>query len=213
MKLKIGKAFEDGYNVLINNPVLFFIGFVYAVIIKLLEPQMPHMMTNYRMVMDYFTYGGINLIAIVLLGGFLNGMIIVLSAKGKKFSVGSALNLVASRFIVIVLASIIAVAIISLGLVVLIIPGIFLAIRLLFYDQAILLNNQDVVESLKMSWNVTKGNWWRIFALVILIALVTLIISLPISIFNKILADFVASTFVVPWAVATYTKAYLQLKR
>lgn len=211
--LKIGKAISDGVNVVKDNPIMILIGLLYGVVIKLVEPKG---LDQAYLNSDFFSIissASINLAFIILIGIFVNGIMIVLSAKGRKFSLGSAINLVCYKFFVLLFASIVSFMIIGLGFIALIIPGIFLSMRLLFYEQAILLNNKGIVDSLKMSWNVAKGNWWRIFGLAILISLISLLISVPLDLINKTIADFVAATFIVPWVAATYTKAYLQLKR
>jgi len=216
MKLKIKKSIADGFSSIKANPVLILIGLFYTIIIKLLEPSYLSPLNGritYNLSEMFFSYGGLNLIAIILVSIFINGVMIVLVAKGKKFSLASALKLVASKYVTLVLASILGFIINVLGLIALILPGIFLSIKLFYFEQAVLLNNKGIVESLKTSWNVTRGNWWRVFALVILIAIISLIIIMPVSFLSKIVADFIGGIFIVPLTVVAYTKSYLQLKR
>lgn len=53
--------------------------------------------------------------------------------------------------------------IILLGFVFFIIPGIYLAIRLFFYDYAIVDKNSSVIGSLKESWQITQGVTGHLF--------------------------------------------------
>ena len=80
---------------------------------------------------------------------------------------------------------------ILVGLILFIIPGIYLAIRLQFYSYTLLDKDKNIMESLKGSWEMTKGNvinltlfMLLIFAINILGALallVGLLITIPIS--------------------------------
>ena len=214
MNLKIKKSVIDGFNTLKDNPIVLLVGLIYGILVKLLEPgNLPiYDGANLRL-FDSIYVEGINLTAIILLGIFINGLIIVLSAKGKKFSITAAVKLVASRYPTILFAYILTFIINALGLLAFVVPGIFLSIKLLYFEQAILLNGKGAVESLKMSWNVSRGNWWRVFALVLLISLISLMIVFPVNFFDRHIADFVASSLIVPFVAASYTKSYLQLKR
>lgn len=69
------------------------------------------------------------------------------------------------HFVSIVLASILYVIVVMLGLVLLILPGIFLAVRLGQYQMAIIDRKLGPVEGLKASWAITKGNFWNLFLL------------------------------------------------
>jgi uncharacterized membrane protein len=52
------------------------------------------------------------------------------------------------------------------GFILLIIPGIILSIRLGFFDYLIVDKNSRIVESLKKSWEITKGQYLEfVFAL------------------------------------------------
>ena len=215
MKLKIRNAIKDGFTALKNNPVIILVGLAYIAVAKLLEPQLkPALGSGAFSFSEFiFSYGGLNLLAIILLSVFINGVIIVLAAKGNKLSLMSAISLVASKYAALLLSSILVFIITALGLVALVLPGIFLSIKLLYYEQAVLLNNKGAVEALRTSWNTTKGNWWRVFGLALSLALISLVILMPVSFLSDIIADFIAGIFVVPFVAAAYTKSYLQLKR
>lgn len=55
-----------------------------------------------------------------------------------------------------------------IGLILLIVPGIILAIRLGFYQQAIVEKNLGAIDALKYSMQLTKGNGFPIFGLYVL---------------------------------------------
>jgi len=51
------------------------------------------------------------------------------------------------------------------GVLLFIVPGIFLSIAFAFYLPFILFENTSILESLKESWQLVWGYWWRVFAL------------------------------------------------
>jgi polar amino acid transport system ATP-binding protein len=55
---------------------------------------------------------------------------------------------------------------VGLGALLLIIPGAYLLIRLLFVPQAVVLEGAGVSEALWRSWDLVKGSWWRTFGVV-----------------------------------------------
>ncbi len=95
----------------------------------------------------------------------------------------------------------------------LIVPGIYLGVRFLFFNYAILVDNESAIGSLKKSWNIVKGNWLRTFALLAVFAVIGFPLGYLPEIENMLLWA-VASAgmmFVRGWAIASLTLAYLQL--
>lgn len=73
---------------------------------------------------------------------------------------------------VTIVVSIITFAAISIGTVFLILPGIFLAVSLVFAQLAVVLEDAGVIEALQRSWGLARGNRLRLFALGLIIAVV-----------------------------------------
>jgi hypothetical protein len=69
----------------------------------------------------------------------------------------------AEQFAYFVLVSLIYGAAVVLGLFILIIPGIILAIGFLFAQYYIAENRLGFTNAFKSSWEITKGNRWKIF--------------------------------------------------
>lgn len=74
-----------------------------------------------------------------------------LKAKKKKFVWGFLLITVLITFFSVT------------GVLALIIPGVVVYVGLFFTDYIYLLENTKVVQAFKSSWNLIKGNWWRVF--------------------------------------------------
>ena len=88
-------------------------------------------------------------------------------------------------------ASILYGLIVLAGFVLLVIPGIYLALRLQFYSYYIIDKDAGAIDSLKMSWKVTEGNMINIFLFMLLLValnilgaivlLVGLLVTIPVS--------------------------------
>jgi len=104
-------------------------------------------------------------------------------------------------------ASILKSIITLFGFILLIIPGIILSIRLGFFDYLIVDKNSKIIESLKKSWEITKGNTWNLFLLYLLLVLINLLgfFALIVGLFWSIPTTMIAEAFV-------YRKLSSQLK-
>ena len=92
---------------------------------------------------------------------------------------------------------------VAVGLVLLIVPGIYLALRFGFFQYAIVDRNLGVIDSLKYSANLTKNNGLNLFGLFVMIFLVTL---------AGILALVVGLIFAIPVATLALPLAYRYLQ-
>jgi hypothetical protein len=68
-----------------------------------------------------------------------------------------------SNYLTIVLANLLVFALIVIGLFALIIPGIIIACRLAFVSYIVMDKKLDPIESVELSWKLTKGHGWKIF--------------------------------------------------
>ncbi|HKJ79120.1 MAG TPA: hypothetical protein VKA10_06275 [Prolixibacteraceae bacterium] len=73
-----------------------------------------------------------------------------------------------SNYLNIVLANLIMWALIGLGLVMLIIPGIIIACRLAFVPYLVVDKNLDPMQAVERSWQLTKGHGWKVFWMAII---------------------------------------------
>ncbi|MBD0313472.1 MAG: glycerophosphoryl diester phosphodiesterase membrane domain-containing protein, partial [Microcoleus sp. T3-bin5] len=67
------------------------------------------------------------------------------------------------------------------GCIALIIPGLYVAYRLIFSLYATVIDNSSALDSLSSSWELTKGRWWLLFRAICLIALVVFVPIILIS--------------------------------
>ncbi|MBE3596173.1 MAG: glycerophosphoryl diester phosphodiesterase membrane domain-containing protein [Hydrogenibacillus sp.] len=111
------------------------------------------------------------LVSSILLGGFL--YVYLQASRGNPVHATEVLSF-PLYFWKYLLAGTIYTLIISLGLLLLLIPGIFLAVRLGFWPYAIA-DGRGVLESLSYSWNLTKGHFWSLLGLYLLAVVIILI--------------------------------------
>ena len=69
------------------------------------------------------------------------------------------------NYLHIVLANLLVVALVVLGFFALIIPGIIIACRLVFVSYIVMDKKLDPIEAVELSWKLTRGHGWRIFAM------------------------------------------------
>jgi hypothetical protein len=95
-------------------------------------------------------------------------------------------------------ASILKSIITLFGFILLIIPGIILSIRLGFFDYLIVDKNSRIIESLKKSWEITKGSTWNLFLLYLLLGLINVLgfFALIVGLFWSIPTTMIAEAFV-----------------
>jgi len=72
-----------------------------------------------------------------------------------------------SKYLNIVLANLIVTALVIMGFVMLIIPGIIFACRLAFVSYLVMDKNLDPMKAVEKSWQMTKGHGWTIFFMAI----------------------------------------------
>ncbi|MBV9278575.1 MAG: hypothetical protein JOZ41_00695 [Chloroflexi bacterium] len=72
-------------------------------------------------------------------------------------------------WLLLVVANIIVGISVAIGFVLLVIPGIFLLVRLAFVSPAIVLERQGIGGALSRSWELVAGSWWRAFGIGLLV--------------------------------------------
>ena len=88
------------------------------------------------------------------------------------------------------------------GLILLIIPGIYLAVKLSFASYLVVDKKLGPIDALKQSYEITKGNWWNIVFLGVVSGLITLAGALAL-----LVGLFVA----IPVTMLAYAYAYRKL--
>ncbi|MCF6357735.1 MAG: DUF975 family protein [Draconibacterium sp.] len=77
-----------------------------------------------------------------------------------------------TKYLNIILANLIVTALVIIGMVMLIIPGIIIACRLVLVPFLVMDKNLDPMKAVEKSWQMTRGHGWEVFFMAILSAFI-----------------------------------------
>ena len=94
-----------------------------------------------------------------------------------------------NNYLNVVLAALLAGSIIVIGFILLIVPGIVFACRLVFVPYLVMDKKLDPVKAVEESWRLTKGYGWRIFGMALLAVPIVIagFIALIVGVFISII--------------------------
>ena len=154
-------------------------------------------------------FGGIlNLAYVLIVAPILGGAALWLVDQHLKRQaplLGNSLDRAVSKAVPLVFGSILAGLLSFLASILLIIPGIYVGVKLALTPCAIALENQGTTGGLRYSWNLVKGRWWGVFwALLIGGFILSFGVGLIVVLVSRVVADFGDSVVnVVRTAAAT----------
>ncbi len=126
-----------------------------------------------------------------LIASIATGAVIIVISEavlGTRISPGEALNRLAGRIWPLIGLGLLVSLLTILGFVLLVIPGIYIAVLLAFATPVFVLERTRVGEALSRSAELVRGSWWRTLGIAILGGLVGGIISgiiqFPFAIFT-----------------------------
>ena len=105
------------------------------------------------------------------------------------------------------------------GLILLIIPGIYIAVRLCVSIEALVVEGRRGTEAMGRSWGLVGGHWWHAFFTLLVAALLTGIVNAVITApfgatnwFAQGVAAAVATVVTLPYGVLVGVLLYLDLR-
>ncbi len=119
--------------------------------------------------------------------------------RNEKVEISELFDGFKNNYLNIILANLLTFAIIGIGFVFLIIPGIILACRLAFVSYLVMDKNMEPVAAVEKSWEMTRGYGWKIFGMALLV--------LPIFIAG-LLCFIVGVFFAIIWVHAAFASMY-----
>lgn len=162
--------------------------------------------------------------ALAALGGILNVAltIVVLRAVAHDAAeLGSIPGGVADdmlkTWVFLVIALIVQGVAVAIGFVLLIIPGLFLLVSLIFTQVFVAVEGEGPFEALGSSWSLAKGNRFSLFGLGIVLFVISLLASIPTAVVAFVspivgtVLNYVVSGFVSIFSIAVLVAAYQQL--
>lgn len=94
----------------------------------------------------------------------------------------------------------------------LIIPGIIVAVYLMFSSYILILEGEKGMNALKRSWSLVKGNWWKVFGRIILLNIIFSAIFILLDSVSTFLG-FVFQSLGMPLSIIFTYLIYLELKK
>ncbi len=150
-------------------------------------------------------------ILLFLISVFARGAVMSATYAGQKSSLLGAVSQAASRYLPLIGTYIAASILTGLGLVLLVIPGIYIGTKLSIAPVETAVGGKGITESLKSSWEKTGGNWWDIFFSLIFVGIIILVLSLISAVFA--LVSTLIMTFAVSFLKVAVTTAKTEIYR
>ncbi len=106
----------------------------------------------------------------------------IIQVRGTNISISEILKFIfdAKLFINYVAASLLVTLLVSVGFMLLIVPGIILGLGLMFTYYIIVDKNLGPIEAMKESWNISKGYKMELFLLFLAVMLISFVLGLTI---------------------------------
>jgi hypothetical protein len=144
-------------------------------------------------------------------------------ADGRRPRTGAAITSGLEAFRPIFLAVVISAAGVLLGFIAFVLPGIWLAVRWYFVPQAVVVDGRRGVGALERSAELVKGQWWRVFGVIIFAVIAAgipgTLIEIPFNLLANsadssalaLLGQIVASAITAPFEALMLTLLYFDL--
>ena len=97
----------------------------------------------------------------------LHVVVVQALARGEEPTVGGALRSASTRLLPAVAAVVVYSLAVAAGLLALVVPGVWLAVRWYFCAQAAVVDGLGPADALRRSAQVVEGRWWRTFGVLL----------------------------------------------
>jgi hypothetical protein len=135
-------------------------------------------------------------------------------------SIRETLNRVLPRLNTLTLAGLLAAVGITIGFLLLIVPGLILITLWLLIVPAIMLENRGVFESFGRSRQLVSGHGWSVFGVIVLTVAILIAVNIGLSLVEaafdsrwlNLLLDIASQTAAVPFLALAWTITYFELR-
>ena len=135
------------------------------------------------------TSGVLQILIIAPLVTAMHVLVVLGLARGEHPSVGAALRDGVRVLPFVSVAVVLYTLATLLGFLALIIPGFFLGIALYFAPQAAVVDDARGLDTLRRSWKLVKRSWWRTFGILIVLAILSALLALPLGFVTQIIGS------------------------
>ena len=100
---------------------------------------------------------------------------------GERANWADSLAWAVRRFIPLIVAYILIVIITIPGFILLILPGIWLSVKLCMAFPAVIFERANPFAAIGRSWKLTRKNWWRVFGTLFVVFLIALVVNFALT--------------------------------
>ena len=126
-------------------------------------------------------------VGVLLTGVFYGGLYLyyLKTIRGQPVELGDVFSGFTLAFVPLMLATIVSTLLISVGLLLLILPGIYLGVSYIFAYMLVIDKRIEFWAAMEISRRVITAQWWRMFGLVLLASVIALlgVVALVIGMF------------------------------
>jgi hypothetical protein len=140
-------------------------------------------------------------------------------AAGEDLGVEQSYRFGFHRLGAVLLVSVLVGLAVVAGLILFIIPGIWIGIRLATSTQALVVEGRRPTQAMGRSWNLVAGHWWHAFGTLVVAGLLTFVVNAVITIpfsatnwFGQAVAAAVATVITLPYSTLVGVLLYLDLR-
>jgi hypothetical protein len=140
---------------------------------------------NFSFTPGYFEAAGMGGLAALITTAILQGALIyatVQDLNGRPASVGASLATGLRNFLPLIVVSILAGIALFFGFLLLIVPGVMLLCAWCVLLPALIADRTGIFGAFSRSAELTRGNRWQIFGLVVIVIVVSVILGMVVSI-------------------------------
>jgi uncharacterized membrane protein len=109
-----------------------------------------------------------------------------------------------SNYLSVIFAQMLVYAFIAIGLAMLVVPGLIIMCKLAFVPYLVTYERTDALESLRLSWRITRGHAWAVFRIWLL--------ALPIYLLGLVVFG-VGVLVSIMWVTLSYSALYYRVAR
>ncbi len=150
-------------------------------------PQTPDQLTP-TVMRDLFAVAAVGIVIYGLAGGVV-AMLTRAVYLDETIDVAASFKHTLTRMLPLTIATIIAFALIGMGFVIFIVPGILLIARFFAVRQAVVLEDRGAFNALSRSGRLAAGNTGRILGTLFLVAVLTTVVNIGFGLFINILSS------------------------
>jgi hypothetical protein len=156
----------------------------------------------------------------LVMGGLLELVRDVRDGRADR-GVGETYSAVWPRVPALIAAGVIAAVAIGIGLLLLIVPGLYLLTIWSMIPAVVVLEGRSAGDSFSRSHDLVRGNGWNVFGLIVIVFIIVAVTSTVIRLIFAPLPDFldawlgslVAHSLTIPFAAAVLATAYFHLTK